>query len=39
MGWTIAKFLLGNERTGIAGVARSKALERLKDIASSEYRW
>ena len=38
MGWTIAKFLLGNERTGIAGVARSKkALERLKDIASSEY--
>ena len=38
MGWTIAKFLLGNERTGIAGVARSKkAVERLKDIASSEY--
>ena len=38
MGWTIAKFLLGNERTGIAGVARSKkAIERLKDIASSEY--
>ena len=38
MGWTIAKFLLGNERTGIAGVARSKqAISRLKDIANSEY--
>jgi alkylation response protein AidB-like acyl-CoA dehydrogenase len=38
MGWTIAKYLLGNERTGIAGVARSKkAIERLKDIAKSEY--
>ena len=37
MGWTIAKFLLGNERTGIAGVARSKkAIDRLKDIANSE---
>ena len=38
MGWTIAKYLLGNERTGIAGVARSKkAIERLKEIAGSEY--
>ena len=37
-GWTIAKYLLGNERTGIAGVARSKkAIERLKEIAGSEY--
>lgn len=36
-GWTIAKFLLGNERSGIAGVARSKkAISRLKDIARSE---
>ncbi|MDA8653957.1 acyl-CoA dehydrogenase family protein [Alphaproteobacteria bacterium] len=36
-GWTIAKFLLGNERSGIAGVARSKkAITRLKDIARSE---
>ena len=33
-GWTIAKFLLGNERSGIAGVARSKkAIDRLRDIA------
>jgi len=36
-GWTYAKFLLGHERTGIAGVARSKrGVERLKDIAKSE---
>lgn len=36
-GWTIAKFLLGNERSGIAGVARSKrAIERLKEIARGE---
>lgn len=36
-GWTIAKFLLGNERSGIAGVARSKkAISRLKDICRSE---
>jgi len=36
-GWTYAKFLLGNERSGIAGVARSKkAIERLKTIAGSE---
>ncbi|WP_167094310.1 acyl-CoA dehydrogenase family protein [Parvibaculum indicum] len=36
-GWTYAKFLLGNERSGIAGVARSKkAIERLREIARSE---
>ncbi|MBG52215.1 MAG: acyl-CoA dehydrogenase family protein [Alphaproteobacteria bacterium] len=36
-GWTYAKFLLGNERSGIAGVARSKkAIERLRKIAASE---
>ena len=37
-GWTYAKFLLVNERSGIAGVARSKKqIERLKEIATSEY--
>ena len=36
-GWTYAKFLLGNERSGIAGVSRSKkAIERLKTIANAE---
>ncbi|MDE2133285.1 MAG: acyl-CoA dehydrogenase family protein [Alphaproteobacteria bacterium] len=36
-GWTYAKFLLVNERSGIAGVARSKrALERLKEFARTE---
>ncbi len=36
-GWTCAKFLLAHERTGIAGVARSKrGVERLRDIAASE---
>ena len=36
-GWTYAKFLLVNERTGIAGTARSKkATQRLKDIARAE---
>src|SRR6201992_964919 len=36
-GWTYAKFLLVNERSGIAGVARSKkAIERLKEIGRSE---
>ena len=36
-GWTYAKFLLGHERTGIAGVGRSKRkVERLKQIASIE---
>ena len=33
-GWTYAKFLLGHERTNIAGVGASKReLQRLKDIA------
>ena len=36
-GWTCAKFLLLHERTGIAGVARSKrAVERLRKIAREE---
>ena len=36
-GWTYAKFLLVHERSGIAGVARSKkAIERLKQIAEAE---
>jgi alkylation response protein AidB-like acyl-CoA dehydrogenase len=36
-GWTCAKFLLAHERTGIAGVARSKrGLEKLKGIAAEE---
>jgi alkylation response protein AidB-like acyl-CoA dehydrogenase len=36
-GWTYAKFLLGHERTGIAGVAKSKTkVARLKQIASVE---
>jgi len=36
-GWTYAKFLLGHERTNIAGVAVSKReLRRLKHIASEE---
>ncbi|MFN3592839.1 MAG: acyl-CoA dehydrogenase family protein, partial [Thermaurantiacus sp.] len=36
-GWTCAKFLLAHERTGIAGVARSKrGLERIKGIAAAE---
>ena len=36
-GWTYAKFLLGNERTGIAEVARSKQrMKRLKEIARAE---
>ncbi|MFN7174008.1 MAG: acyl-CoA dehydrogenase family protein [Thermaurantiacus tibetensis] len=36
-GWTCAKFLLAHERTGIAGVARSKrGIERLKSIARIE---
>lgn len=37
MGWTYAKFLLAHERSGIAGVARSKrGVENLKDIAAKE---
>jgi len=36
-GWTIAKFLLGNERVGIAQVAASKGqLARLKRIMAAE---
>ncbi|MBT3330334.1 MAG: pimeloyl-CoA dehydrogenase large subunit [Rhodospirillaceae bacterium] len=37
MGWTYAKFLLGHERTGIAGVGKSyRKVERLKQIAGVE---
>jgi alkylation response protein AidB-like acyl-CoA dehydrogenase len=36
-GWTCAKFLLAHERTGIAGVARSKrAIDRLRQVAAEE---
>ncbi|MDP1736922.1 MAG: acyl-CoA dehydrogenase family protein [Caulobacter sp.] len=36
-GWTVAKYLLGHERTGIAGVARSKrGIERLRELATAE---
>ena len=36
-GWTYAKYLLGNERTGIAGIGRSKMrLQKLKDMARAE---
>jgi alkylation response protein AidB-like acyl-CoA dehydrogenase len=36
-GWTYAKFLLGNERTSMAGIGRStRYLERLKRIVSAE---
>lgn len=36
-GWTYAKFLLGNERAGIANVAASKRqVGRLKEIANAE---
>lgn len=36
-GWTYAKFLLVNERTGIAGVPESKKrVERLKSMAGKE---
>ena len=38
-GWTYAKFLLGHERTNIAGVAVSKReLRRLKRIAAAEMK-
>ena len=34
-GWTMAKFLLGNERVGVAPVTATKrALARLKDVAA-----
>src|SRR5262249_28000603 len=37
-GWTYAKSLRAHERSGIAGVARSKkGIERLKHIASMEF--
>ncbi len=36
-GWTVAKYLLGHERTSIAAVGRSKsALKKLKNIAIEE---
>jgi alkylation response protein AidB-like acyl-CoA dehydrogenase len=36
-GWTYAKFLLGNERTSMAGIGRStRYLERLKKIVRTE---
>jgi len=36
-GWTIAKYLLGHERTNIAGIGMCKRLlKRLKDIARNE---
>ncbi|MEM6708995.1 MAG: acyl-CoA dehydrogenase family protein [Pseudomonadota bacterium] len=36
-GWTYAKFLLGHERTGIAGVARSqRQVEALHEISRQE---
>jgi alkylation response protein AidB-like acyl-CoA dehydrogenase len=36
-GWTVAKYLLGHERSGIAGVARSKrGVEKLRKIAASQ---
>ena len=37
-GWDYAKFLLGNERTGIARVGQSKAqVARIKEIAKLEF--
>src|SRR5678815_4717736 len=36
-GWTCAKFLLAHERSGIAGVARSKrGIERIRAMAATE---
>lgn len=38
-GWTCAKYLLAHERTGIAGVARSKrGLDRLRQVAAAKGR-
>jgi alkylation response protein AidB-like acyl-CoA dehydrogenase len=38
-GWTYAKYLLGHERTGIAGVGRSKReLGFLKKLAAEHYK-
>jgi alkylation response protein AidB-like acyl-CoA dehydrogenase len=37
-GWTCAKFLLAHERSGIAGVARSKrGIERIRAMAGTEF--
>ena len=37
-GWDYAKFLLGNERTGIARVGTSKAkVKRIKELAALEF--
>jgi alkylation response protein AidB-like acyl-CoA dehydrogenase len=37
-GWDYAKFLLGNERTGIARVGTSKArLKRIRELAALEF--
>ena len=37
-GWDYAKFLLGNERTGIARVGASKAkIARIKELAALEF--
>jgi len=37
-GWDYAKFLLGNERTGIARIGISKArLKRIRELASMEF--
>ncbi|MGE0736290.1 MAG: acyl-CoA dehydrogenase family protein [Alphaproteobacteria bacterium] len=36
-GWTVAKYLLGHERTNIADIGRAKMqLNRVKDIAAAE---
>lgn len=36
-GWTYAKFLLAHERSGIAGVARSKkAISRIRELADAQ---
>src|ERR1700733_15188562 len=38
-GWTYAKFLLGNERTNMAGTGRSRRhLQKLKMVAKAEIR-
>jgi len=38
-GWTIAKYLLGHERTNIAGIGMCRRLlKRLKEIAGSELK-
>ncbi len=37
-GWTAAKFLLAHERSGIAGVARSKrGIDKIRQIAGTEF--